>query len=134
MATLMQASKLTMAPAYAVLPAEDLERAREFWGDALGFEVEDYPEMRQFVIDAGEGTHVMVYERARTKAEHTTLSFMVGQFDEVMADLRSRGVEFEDYDMPGLKTVNGIVEMPDGGRGAWFTDPEGNIVNVAEKT
>ena len=48
-----------------------------------------------------------------------------------MADLRKRGVVFEDYDLPGLKTVNGVVEL-DTMKGAWFTDTEGNIISLSE--
>lgn len=127
----MQASRLATAPAYGVLPAENLERARKFYHDVLGFEVEDYPEMRQFIINAGQGTNVMIYERERTKAEHTALSFLVADIISVMEDLELRGVRFEDYDMPGLVTERGIATT-DRGLAAWFTDPEGNIINVTQ--
>lgn len=127
----MQASKLATAPAYGVLPAEDLERARRFYHDTLGFEMEDFPEMRQFMVRAGGGTQFMIYERARTKAEHTALAFQVDDLDATMQDLRSRGIKFEEYDMPGLKTEGGVARMAEGAS-AWFTDPEGNIVNIHE--
>ena len=45
--------------------------------------------------------------------------------------LRGKGVTFEDYDLPGLKTVNGIADLGDI-RGAWFKDPEGNILSVVQ--
>ena len=48
-----------------------------------------------------------------------------------MEEMRSRGIVFEEYDLPGLKTVDGIVEMG-GQAAAWFTDPEGNIISIAE--
>ncbi|MGH2654353.1 MAG: VOC family protein [Actinomycetota bacterium] len=48
-----------------------------------------------------------------------------------MAELRAKGVTFEEYDMPGLKTVNGIAELG-GEKGAWFKDPEGNILSVSQ--
>jgi hypothetical protein len=51
--------------------------------------------------------------------------------EAAVADLRSKGVPFEDYDLPGLKTVNGIAERG-GVRGAWFKDPEGNILSVVQ--
>ena len=126
-----QASRLVTAPAYAVLPAEDLDRARRFYTEVLGFETQEFPEMRQFVIQSGKGTQIMVYERARTTAQHTAATFIVDSLREVMEDLVSRGVVFEEYDMPGLKTTAGVAEM-DEGSAAWFTDTEGNIINIAE--
>lgn len=48
----------------------------------------------------------------------------------VVKSLKEMGVEFEDYDMPGLKTEDGIAVLPDGTMSAWFTDPEGNILAV----
>jgi hypothetical protein len=56
---------------------------------------------------------------------------MVRDVEAVVADLRSKGVTFEDYDLPGVKTADGIAELG-GFRGAWFKDPEGNILSVVE--
>jgi catechol 2,3-dioxygenase-like lactoylglutathione lyase family enzyme len=56
---------------------------------------------------------------------------MVRDVEATVADLRAKGVTFEDYDLPGLKTVNGIAELG-GIRGAWFEDPEGNILSVVQ--
>jgi hypothetical protein len=64
-------------------------------------------------------------------AQHTLGAFMVGDVEAAVADLRGRGVRFEDYDLPGLKTVNGIAELG-GIKGAWFKDPEGNILSVVQ--
>ena len=50
-----------------------------------------------------------------------------------MNDLRQRGVVFEEYDFPGLKTENGIAAL-DGERAAWFVDSEGNILAVSQLT
>ena len=124
-------TRLRTAPAYAVLPAEDLDRSRSFYHDTLGLEVSEVSSGRQFFIHSGEGTKVLVYERPRTVAEHTVLSFVVDDVRATVAELRSRGVRFEEYDMPGLVTTDAIAEYSDGW-GAWFTDTEGNIVNIAQ--
>ena len=124
-------TRLTSAPSHAVLPAEDLARARSFYSDVLGLEVSEVSSGGQFFIHSGSGTKVLVYERPRTVAEHTVLTFLVDDVRATVAELRSRGVVFEEYDMPGLKTVDGIAEMS-GELGAWFTDPEGNIINIAQ--
>jgi hypothetical protein len=86
------------------------------------------------MFTAGAGTMVLIYERPGMPApENTTLGFNLpaGQFDEVAAALRAKGVTFEDYDVPeiGLKTVDGIAEF-EGTKAAWFKDSEGNIVNI----
>lgn len=123
-------SRLSTAPAYPVLPAEDLARARSFYSETLGLPIEEMPG-DQFIVTAGSGTRILVYARPRTKAEHTVLTFLVDDIRSVMSDLKSRGVTFEEYDMPGLKTVDGIAEM-EGESASWFVDSEGNILNIAQ--
>ncbi|MDH4139986.1 MAG: VOC family protein [Coriobacteriia bacterium] len=123
-------SPIATAHAMAVLPAEDLARARHFYHDTLGFDIQDMPEEHQFLIVAGDDTRVLVYERARTVAEHTAAAFTVADLHAVVQDLRSRGVQFEEYDLPGLKTVDGIAEGA-WGQSAWFIDPEGNIISLS---
>jgi len=123
-------SRLAAAPASAVLPAEDIERAKKFYRQTLGLEVEELPG-GEVLVHAGGGTRFMMYERARTIAEHTVMSFWVENLHAVMDELRSRGVVFEEYDLPGLKTVGGVAESPSE-LAAWFTDPEGNIINIVQ--
>ena len=65
------------AHVYPVLPASDLARARAFYHDTLGFEVKDMPASHQFLIHAGEGTALVVYETSPTKAEHTVATIVV---------------------------------------------------------
>jgi predicted enzyme related to lactoylglutathione lyase len=125
-------------PAGAVLRAEDLVRAKKFYADVLGLKPTDVygPASEGMgVFTAGDGTGVMIYERPGMPApQNTALGFGVpgDKFDEVVADLRAKGVTFEDYDLPeiGLKTVNGIAEFA-GSKAAWFKDSEDNIVNIA---
>jgi hypothetical protein len=64
-------------------------------------------------------------------AQHTLGAFMVADVEAAVAELRGKGVSFEEYDLPGLKTVNGIAELG-GSKGAWFKDPEGNILSVVQ--
>jgi len=123
-------SRLATSPAYAVLPAEDIHRAHRFYEETLGLEVES-PSATELYVSAGSGTKFMIYERARTKAEHTVMTFLVDDLKAAMSDLVSRGVKFEEYDLPYLKTVGGIAESPTE-LAAWFTDTEGNIINLAQ--
>jgi len=125
-------------PAGAVLRAEDLARANKFYTDVLGLKPRDVPGPAgegMGMFTAGDGSMVMIYERPGMPApQNTALGFGVpaGEFDGVVADLRAKGVTFEDYDLPeiGLKTVNGIAEF-EGSKAAWFRDSEDNIVNIA---
>ena len=121
--------------AAAVLRAEDYDRAKEFYVEVLGLQAEaaEGP-TREGRFTAGAGTTVTIYERPGMPApQNTTLAFAVppAVFDKVVADLRARGVVFEEYDIPeiGLKTVNGVAEF-EGGKVAWFLDTEGNIVSL----
>jgi predicted enzyme related to lactoylglutathione lyase len=121
---------ISSAHVYPVLPASDLARARTFYHDTLGFEIKDMPAAHQFLIHAGEGTGLLVYETSPTKAEHTVATIVVDDLSAAMSDLRSRGVKFEEYDLPTVKTVNGVASI-EGEQSAWFTDTEGNIISLA---
>src|SRR5688500_7821613 len=120
--------KLSDAPVCAVLPAEDIKRAKKFWTEKIGLTVEnEMSSTGDLVLSAGKGTKIYMYERARTKAEHNVAGFDVDDLEKTMEELRAKGVKFEEYDFPGLKTVNGIATDGDW-KAAWFTDTEGNIV------
>lgn len=118
-----------------VVRAENIERARTFYTDVLGLEERGLSgPTREGAFLAGDGTAIYIYERPGMPApQNTTLAFRVpaAEFDETIADLRNRGVAFEDYDVPeiGLKTVNGVTEF-DGDRVAWLKDTEGNIISL----
>ncbi len=114
-----------------VLPCADIERSKRFYRDTLGFEVEETPEMPgNVVVRVGETSKLFLYQRAEpNRADHTQATFLTDEFDGAVGDLRSRGVRFEDYDQPGLKTVNGVATMGEF-KSAWFKDPDGNILCV----
>jgi predicted enzyme related to lactoylglutathione lyase len=122
-------------PAAAVLRAENLERAKKFYTEVLGLTMREMPGAGAAVmLIAGQGSMITIYERPGMPApQNTTLGWGVSNdaFDAVIADLRSKGVVFEEYDIPeiGLKTVDGIAEMG-GSKSAWFLDTEDNILNI----
>ena len=98
------------------LPAQDLNRARAFYAEKLGLEP--------------------VEER---KGDHTQMGWEVEDLEETVADLRSRGVVFEEYDLPGFTTVDGIADIEGnypskgtGERAVWFRDSEGNLLGIGE--
>jgi predicted enzyme related to lactoylglutathione lyase len=129
---MLTTSRIATAPFSVVLPAKDIKRAREFWERKVGVEITDAPAPGYFMGHAGGGTQFLMYETPLKPTEATAAAFLVDDLNAVMADLRTRGVVFADYDMPGLKTVNGVAEMGPMGRGAWFVDSEGNTINVVQ--
>ncbi|MEU9044255.1 MULTISPECIES: VOC family protein [unclassified Kitasatospora] len=120
------------AQVLAMIPAADLARARAFYTDTLGLKlVEETPE--DLTFESG-GTRFGMYETpSGGQAAHTLASFKVADLDGEVSALRARGITFEEYDFPGLKTVDGIAEGSDGLRAAWFKDSEGNVLCVAER-
>ncbi len=120
------------------LPAQDLERARAFYSEKLGLEP----------VEAREGglryrcgnCYFSVFQSVgRASGDHTQIAFEVDDIESVVAELRRRGVVFEEVDVPGLRTVDGIADIEGnypskgvGERGAWFRDSEGNLLGVGQ--
>jgi catechol 2,3-dioxygenase-like lactoylglutathione lyase family enzyme len=121
------------------LPARDLERARAFYSEKLGLEpVEERPGGLRY--ECGGGRFSLFESTGAASGEHTQMGWEVADIDAVVAQLRSRGVVFEDVDVPGLRTVDGIAEVegnyPSAGgvgeRAAWFRDSEGNLLGIGQ--
>jgi catechol 2,3-dioxygenase-like lactoylglutathione lyase family enzyme len=119
---------LTNASVATMIAVRDLDQARQFYEEKLGLTA------AQVIGDlilyhCGAGTSFAIYTSGYAgSAQNTVMAWRTADLDATVADLRSRGVVFEEYDMPGLKTVNGIAELGGIGRGAWFKDPDGNIM------
>ena len=120
------------------LPAQDLERARAFYSEKLGLEpVEERPGGLRYVFEAGE--FALFQSAGAASGDHTQMGWEVDDIEATVRELRARGVVFEDYDLPGLKTVDGIADSEGnypskgtGERGAWFRDSEGNMLGVGQ--
>jgi predicted enzyme related to lactoylglutathione lyase len=125
-------SSLASAPFSVVLPAKDAARARDYWDRVVGVETMDGPAPGMFMGKAGMGSQFLMYETALEPTKATAAAFVVSDLAATMVELRGRGMVFQDYDMPGLKTMNGMAEMGDGSRGAWFVDTEGNTINIVQ--
>lgn len=123
---------LSDSPVSAILPATDLARAKDFYQNKLGLKVKDMPMDDPIMFEAGQGSVLVVYKRPEpTKAEHTVAGFLVDDVEKTVKDLEAKGVKFEDYDMPDLKTVNHIMDYGQG-KSAWFKDSEGNILAISQ--
>jgi catechol 2,3-dioxygenase-like lactoylglutathione lyase family enzyme len=116
--------------ARATIPARDLARARQWYSDKLGLTPDE--ERADGLLYNCKNSAFLIYEtQFAGAAPNTLMALRTDNLDREMAGMRSRGVRFEDYDVPGLKTVNGVANIG-GLRGAWFKDGEGNILSVIE--
>ena len=115
----------------AVIPVRDLGKARTFYEKMLGLRPEEVHEAEGEVMYSLNGTGLLVYQTEAAKGEATKATLIVGDLAKEMADLRSHGVVFEDFDLPGLKTVDGVLERPQD-KAAWFKDLDGNYIGVVE--
>ena len=122
---------LTNAKVGPTLPVVDINRAKEFYQNKLGLKVTAEDPSPGAVLAAGGGTSLYLYQRAATKADHTVAAFTVDDVEATVKELKAKGVVFEEYDVPGLKTVDGIATMGEN-KAAWFRDTEGNILGVAD--
>jgi catechol 2,3-dioxygenase-like lactoylglutathione lyase family enzyme len=114
-----------------ILPVKDMQRARRFYEAGLGLEPVGEKPDGKFVYRCG-GTEIALFPRAEgTRATHTAVSFRVPDIAAAIAELKSRGVVFADYDFPGLKTVEHVCVLG-AEKAAWFEDPEGNILCLPE--
>jgi len=123
-------------PGAARIPVQDLQRARAFYSEKLGLEPsEERP--GGLLYRCGEGEFVLFESAGAASGHHTQMSWEVEDIEATVEWLRGRGVVFEEYDFPGLRTVNGIAEVRDSegnlfGKGAWFRDSEGNLFGIGQ--
>jgi catechol 2,3-dioxygenase-like lactoylglutathione lyase family enzyme len=118
-------------PIVPSLPVADLDRARRFYREKLGFEpVEENLETGEVTLQSGDSFFFLYQSEFAGTNEATAAAWRVEDLEETMRELRDSGVEFEEFDLPGFKTVGGVVVAPDGTRAAWFKDSEGNTLAI----
>lgn len=118
------------AVAEATLPAQDLDRARNFYAQRLN--LVPTSEDRQGVHFVVGGSRFRLFRSGGSASgSHTQLALMVRDIDAQVQALRERGLTFEEYDYPNLKTVGGIADLGYA-RAAWFKDSEGNLLGIAQ--
>ena len=122
---------LTDARVMAIVPTTDLARARAFYGETLGLtDLKVSAPGPQVIYRCGGHTLLEVYERPTAgDAQHTLVSWEVSDVRVAVDQLRQRGVRFEDYDLPEVKTEDGIATAGDY-QEAWFRDPDGNVLRI----
>jgi catechol 2,3-dioxygenase-like lactoylglutathione lyase family enzyme len=123
------------------LPAHDLDRARRFYAEKLDLHpVEERPGGLRY--ECGKGGFALFASAGGPSGEHTQIAFEVDDIDALVERLRARGVRIDDYDLPGLRTVNGIADIdgnyPSSGatgeRAVWIRDSEGNLLGFGQPT
>ncbi|HMI83787.1 MAG TPA: VOC family protein [Polyangiaceae bacterium] len=122
---------LQKSPMFAYLPVKDLGRARQFYEQKLGFKPKSEP-AGGVVYESAGGTACFMYPTPNAGTSRASQAFwQVEDVEREVAELRGKGVVFEEYDMPGLQTKNGIA-TGGGAKTAWFKDPEGNILAIVQ--
>lgn len=115
-----------------VLAVDDLDRAMAFYRDRLGLDVRRSDnDPAGAVVEVNERSSLYLYTSSFRRGETTAAAFAVADTERVVDELRRRGVVFEEYDFPGLKTEGGIATR-DGFKSAWFKDSEGNVLAISE--
>jgi predicted enzyme related to lactoylglutathione lyase len=114
-----------------ILPVTDISRARRFYEQQLGLGTGRDGPMGEVLFESSGARIALSPRDEPTHAQHTALSFEVEDIAREVTELEARGVRFEDYDLPSLKTVGHICDLG-AERAAWFKDTEGNILCIHE--
>ena len=115
------------------VPVSDLARARTFYEEKLGLKAKEEYGSQAAIYECGKGTGFFMYKSSGAGTSKASTAFWkVDDVEAEVAALKARGVVFEEYDMPGIKTVNSIA-TGGGAKTAWFKDSEGNILAVSQR-
>jgi len=125
---------LENSKAFSSFSVDDLEKAKTFYQSVLGLEVKDNP-MGLIELHIQSSIPVLIYPKSNhDPASFTVLNFPVENVEEMVEDLKAKGVQFEHYDVEGLKTDEDGISRTDGHVVAWFKDPAGNILSIMKTT
>ena len=119
---------LSRSPVAATLPFRGLDAAQDFYAQKLRLKLSSGSVKDGYLeFESGDGTVLQVFESDSKKSDDTGATFVVDDLAEEMKALRGQGVRFEDYNLPKVKTVDGVATMGDH-KAAWFKDPSGNVI------
>jgi predicted enzyme related to lactoylglutathione lyase len=118
--------------AFSSFSVNDIQKAKEFYGNTLGVELSPGPEGTLVIALAGETKALMYPKLNHQPATFTVLNFPVDNVEKAVSELNQRGVRFEVYNEPNLKTDARGISRGNGPTIAWFKDPAGNILSVLE--
>jgi catechol 2,3-dioxygenase-like lactoylglutathione lyase family enzyme len=117
----------------AMVASADLAKAKAFYGGTLGMSaMEDNEWLAVYTVN--DHSSIVVYGRpGHVAPPNTCATFLVDDVVGAASALRAKSISLIDYDMPDIKTENGIWDQPDGGKAAWFRDPDGNIISIQSR-
>ena len=115
---------------YSTIPVSDLQKARRFYEGTLGMTADMVTEGG--VMYGSGGTQFFVYPSRYKAAGHTQMSWQVSDIKSEVGALKAKGIEFEDFNIPGVKTVDGISQSGQNVWTAWFKDPDGNLLGLTQ--
>jgi predicted enzyme related to lactoylglutathione lyase len=123
---------LRNSPIRAYIPVSDVSRARKFYEDVVGLEPRE--EYAGGVIYECGGTEVFMYPTSNAGTSRASQAFwQVADVEAEVAELKARGVKFEEYAMPPGMTMKNSIVTGGGARTAWFKDTEGNTLAVSQR-
>jgi catechol 2,3-dioxygenase-like lactoylglutathione lyase family enzyme len=124
---------LSIKSVMPTIAVEDLDRAIRFYSEKLGLSVRRLESaLGGALVEVGESDRLLLYPTTFRRGETTYAGFVVDDVESSVRELRSRGVVFEEYDFPGLKTIDGVATEGDLKSG-WFKDSEGNILAISNE-
>jgi hypothetical protein len=124
---------LKNSKAFSGFSANDIAKEKEFYAGTLGLDVSESHGI--LTLRLAGGNNVIIYPKPNhVPATFTVLNFPVENIDLAVDELKKRGVQFEEYDLPEIKTDKKGIKRGNGPTVAWFKDPAGNILSVIEQT
>lgn len=123
---------LSDSPIFTILPASDRDRARAFYEEKLSLTPSQVQPNGDLEYECSGIRFYLTKSVGKSQGEFTQASWAVQDLDGEMAELRSRGVTFEEYDLPEWNTIEGVAVVPGLGRAAYFKDSEGNLLGIIQ--
>jgi len=124
---------LKNSKAFSGFSAGDIPKVKEFYAETLGVNVSESHGV--LTLRLAGGTNVLIYPKPNhVPATFTVLNFPVEDVDRAVDELKKRGVRFEQYNLPNLKTDEKGIMRENGPTIAWFKDPAGNILSIIDQT
>ncbi len=115
---------------YSTIPVSDLPRAKQFYAETLGFPV-DLDTEGGVMYTSGD-TRFFVYPSRYKGSGHTQMSWFVSDIKSDVAELKAKRIQFEEFDIPGLKMIDGLAQTGPNVVTAWFKDPDGNLLSLTQ--
>lgn len=117
-----------------MLPVADVDRAKKFYVENLGLDYTGTNDEGSAMFELSSGTSLLLLPRpGGQRSDSTALSWEVDDLEAEVDELEGKGVAFEDYDVPGLKTIDHIATMG-GEKAAWFCDPDSNVLCLHQRS